>query len=96
MDARLDVEYRFGDNGTFWMSYKDLLEKYQTFDRTRLFGDDWKVTQQRTSLAVAWTTDYHSTKFSFTLEKKAPVVLVLSQVSVARLIHDTKFLHYPA
>lgn len=33
---------------------------------------------------MPWTTDYHSTKFYFTLEKKAPVeavVLVLSQVS---------------
>ncbi|PSS20630.1 hypothetical protein M430DRAFT_66307 [Amorphotheca resinae ATCC 22711] len=54
------LEHRFGDNSTFWMSYEDLLKKYQTFDH------------------------YHSTKFYFTLEKKAPVeavVLVLSQVS---------------
>lgn len=75
------LDHRFGDDGAFWMSYEDLLRKYQTFDRTRLFTEDWKVTQQWTSLTVPWSVDYNSTKFSFMLEKKASVVLVLSQVS---------------
>jgi hypothetical protein len=72
--------HRFGDDGAFWMSYEDLLKKYQTFDRTRLFDDQWKVTQQWTPLTVPWSTDYHSTKFAFKLEQKAQVVLVLSNV----------------
>lgn len=63
------------------MSYEDLLRKYQTFDRTRLFDDEWKVTQQWTTLTVPWTADYHKTKFSFKIEKKSQVVLVLSQVN---------------
>lgn len=62
------------------MSYSDLLKKYQTFDRTRLFNDEWKVTQQWTSLSVPWTVGYHDTEFHFTLEKKAQVVIVLSQL----------------
>ena len=74
------LDHRFGDDGAFWMSYEDLLKKFQTFDRTRLFTEDWKVTQQWVSLDVLWTVDYHDTKFSFSLEKKAPVVIVLSQV----------------
>lgn len=74
------LDHRFGDDGAFWMSYEDLLKKYQIFDRTRLFTDDWKVTQQWTSVNVPWSLDYNDTKFSFTLEKKAPVVIVLSQV----------------
>ncbi|KAH8599322.1 hypothetical protein B0O99DRAFT_504411 [Bisporella sp. PMI_857] len=74
------LDHRFGDDGAFWMSYEDLLKKYQTFDRTRLFDDEWKVTQQWTQLEVSWSTDYHSTKFAFTVEKKAPIVLVLSQL----------------
>ncbi|KAH6682865.1 hypothetical protein B0J14DRAFT_133381 [Halenospora varia] len=74
------LDHRFGDDGAFWMSYEDLLRKYQTFDRTRLFTEDWKVTQQWTSLTVPWSVDYNSTKFSFMLEKKASVVLVLSQL----------------
>jgi hypothetical protein len=78
------LDHRFGDDGAFWMSYEDLLKKYQTFDRTRLFDEDWKVTQQWTSLTVPWTVDYQDTKFSFTLEKKAPVVIVLSQVIILR------------
>lgn len=76
------LDHRFGDDGAFWMSYEDLLKKFQTFDRTRLFTEDWKSTQQWVSLDVPWTVDYHDTKFSFTLEKKAPVVIVLSQVRI--------------
>lgn len=74
------LDHRFGDDGAFWMSYEDLLKKYQTFDRTRLFDEEWKVTQQWTSLTVPWTVDYQDTKFAFTLDKKAQVVIVLSQL----------------
>jgi len=74
------LDHRFGDDGVFWMSYADLLKKFQTFDRTRLFTDEWKVTQQWASLLVPWTVDYHDTKFCFELEKPAPVMIVLSQL----------------
>ncbi|KAK4156277.1 calcium-dependent cysteine-type endopeptidase [Chaetomidium leptoderma] len=72
--------HQFGDDGAFWMSYKDLLRKFQTFDRTRLFGQNWKVTSMWTTLNVAWSLDYHDTKFSFTLAKSGPVVIALSQL----------------
>jgi hypothetical protein len=64
----------------FWISYKDLLRKYQTFDRTRLFGSEWNVTQRWTALNIPWTVDYHDTKFEISLDKKTQVVIVLSQV----------------
>jgi hypothetical protein len=65
----------------FWISYEDLLRKYQHFDRTRLFGPEWTITQQWTSLNVPWSADYHSTRFVIELTKTSPVVVVLSQVS---------------
>ncbi|KAK4226496.1 hypothetical protein QBC38DRAFT_366323 [Podospora fimiseda] len=74
------LNHRFGDDGAFWISYKDLLRKYQHFDRTRLFDDKWKVTSMWTTLNVSWAPDYHDTKFAFTLEKSGPVVIVLSQL----------------
>lgn len=74
------LNHRFGDDGAFWISYEDLLRKYQAFDRTRLFGPDWKVTSVWTTLSVPWTLQYHDTKFAFTLARPAPVVLVLSQL----------------
>ena len=64
----------------FWISYKDLLRKYQCFDRTRLFGPEWSVTQKWTSVDVPWSADYNDTKFSIALEKTGPVVILLSQV----------------
>ncbi|RDW71541.1 putative calpain family cysteine protease protein [Coleophoma cylindrospora] len=74
------LDHKFGDDGAFWISYDDLLRKYQSFDRTRLFSPEWEVTQQWTSLTIPWVVDYHDTKFSFTLEKDASVVVVLSQL----------------
>ncbi|KAK3328384.1 hypothetical protein B0T19DRAFT_189622 [Cercophora scortea] len=74
------LNHRFGDDGAFWISYKDLLRKYQAFDRTRLFGPEWKVTSAWTTLSVPWTLEYHDTKFAITLAKPGPVVIVLSQL----------------
>lgn len=72
--------HKFGDDGFFWISYEDLLKKYQHFDRTRLFGDEWTITQQWTTLNVPWSADYHSTKFVMNVTKAGPTVIVLSQV----------------
>lgn len=74
------LDHKFGDDGSFWISYDDLLRKYQAFDRTRLFGPEWKVSSIWTTLDVSWTLDYHDTKFAFSLSKSGPVVIVFSQL----------------
>ncbi|KAF2098207.1 cysteine proteinase, partial [Rhizodiscina lignyota] len=74
------LKHKFGDDGVFWISYKDLLRHYQHFDRTRLFGSEWTVTQSWTSLNVPWTVDYLETQFKVTLAKASHVVFVLSQL----------------
>ncbi|KAI1494177.1 hypothetical protein F5X96DRAFT_676631 [Biscogniauxia mediterranea] len=79
-DWLLKLNHRFGDDGNFWISYDDLLRKYQAFDRTRLFGPEWKVTSLWTTFSVPWTLDYHDTYFTFSLAKTGPVVIVLSQL----------------
>lgn len=72
--------HKFGNDGFFWISYNDLLKKYQHFDRTRLFGPEWTITQQWTTLNVPWSADYHSSKFLMDVTKSGPVVIVLSQL----------------
>ncbi|KAI3398414.1 hypothetical protein diail_9234 [Diaporthe ilicicola] len=74
------LDHKFGDDGSFWISYDDLLKKYQAFDRTRLFDEGWKFASIWTTLNVPWTLDYHDTKFAFTLAKPGPVVIVCSQL----------------
>ncbi|KAF2117283.1 hypothetical protein BDV96DRAFT_490015 [Lophiotrema nucula] len=74
------LNHKFGDDGVFWISYRDLLRNYQHFDRTRLFGPEWTVSQQWTSVNVPWSVDYLDTKFKINLSKPSPVVIVLSQL----------------
>ena len=40
------LDYRFGHDGTFWMTYKDFLESYQYIDRTLLFTPEWHLATQ--------------------------------------------------
>lgn len=77
------LDHKFGNDGIFWISYDDLLKKYQHFDRTRIFGPEWNVTQCWTNVDVAWAAQYHSTKFSLTLTERARVVIVLAQLDDA-------------
>ncbi|KAJ5346706.1 hypothetical protein N7541_009188 [Penicillium brevicompactum] len=72
--------HKFGNDGFFWINYQDLLRKYQHLDRTRLFGPEWIIAQQWTTLNVPWSADYHSTKFMMDVTRSGPVVIVLSQL----------------
>jgi len=73
--------HKFGDDGKFWMSYDDMLRKFDFLDRTRLFMDEgWTVIEQWASVDVPWATGTSKTKFLVELTKPGPVVFVLSQV----------------
>jgi hypothetical protein len=74
-----ELDHTFGDDGIFWISYKDFLKFYPEIDRIRLIGPEWTVTQQWTAVTVPWTADYLDTSFSLSITKAGPVVLVLSQ-----------------
>lgn len=74
------LDHRFGDDGNFWISYEDLLRKYQVFDRTRLFGPEWRVAQTWAALTVPWNPDYHDTYFKLSIDNDGPVVIVLTQL----------------
>jgi hypothetical protein len=88
----------FGDDGVFWMTYKDFLKHFRAISRTRLFDESWKVATRWTSVNVPWTPDFLDTKFQFTLSKPGPVVIVLSQPDdryfrglTGRFIHQLHF-----
>lgn len=72
--------YKFGDDGEFWMSYDDMLSRFDQLDRTRLFGEEWSVAQLWTSINVSWITGYINTKFVIEVKEASPVVFVLSKV----------------
>ncbi|KIX96871.1 uncharacterized protein Z520_07591 [Fonsecaea multimorphosa CBS 102226] len=75
------LNHQFGDDGIFWMTYKDMLSKYKYIDRTRIFGPDWHVAQQWMSVQVPWSTlDYQTNHFSITVPEDTDAVIVLSQL----------------
>ncbi|TVY39248.1 Calpain-type cysteine protease [Lachnellula subtilissima] len=80
-EAQKELNHQFGNDSVFWISYQDLLRKYQHFDRTRLFMDspDWRITQKWISVEVPWKAEFEQ-KFRIVLKKESPVVLVLSQL----------------
>lgn len=77
-----ELDHTFGSDSTFWISYEDLLRKYQHFDRTRLFRDpDWRSCQRWAGVEVPWKPQYNE-KFHIKLTKESPIVLVLSQLDI--------------
>lgn len=80
-EMQLELNHKFGSDSVFWISYQDLLRKYQHFDRTRLFMDspDWRITQKWVSAEVPWKPRFEQ-KFRIVLTTESSVVLVLSQL----------------
>ncbi|KAF2279234.1 cysteine proteinase [Westerdykella ornata] len=74
------LSHKFGDDGQFWMSYNDLLSRFDLLDRTRLFDEEWTIVQHWTSVSVAWVTGYLNTKFLVEIKKAGPAVFVLAQL----------------
>ena len=79
-EALKDLDHKFGNDGIFWISYADLLRRYDQLWRTRLFTPDWNVSQHWTTIQVPWSGDYNDTKFEFVLSESGTTVIVLSQL----------------
>ena len=80
-DALRVLDYQFGDNGMWWMSYKTFLQRFTRLSRTRLFTREWNVTQLWTSVQVPWSGEYNDTRFEFTIPEATRAVVVLSKLN---------------
>ncbi|KAK4188609.1 putative calpain [Podospora australis] len=79
-EVQEELGHQFGSDSVFWISYEDLLRKYQHFDRTRLFREkDWRCCQRWIGVEVPWKPQYNE-KFHIKLTKESPLVVVLSQL----------------
>lgn len=75
------LDHKFGDDGQFWMEYKDFLKVFQVIDKTRLFDETWRVTEMRwVPYDVPWRGDYSKTRFRITVTQETETVIVLSQL----------------
>jgi hypothetical protein len=79
-EVQEELGHTFGSDSVFWISYEDLLRKYQHFDRTRLFRDpDWRCSQRWMGVDVPWKPQFNE-KLHIKLTRESPLVLVLSQL----------------
>ncbi|KAH8909412.1 cysteine proteinase, partial [Coniochaeta sp. PMI_546] len=79
-EVQEEIGHNFGGDSVFWISYEDMLRKYQHFDRTRLFRDpDWRMCQRWIGVDVPWKPQFNE-KFHIKLTRESPLVLVLSQL----------------
>ena len=83
-------DHTFGDDGVFWMSYKDMLETFMFIHRTRLFDEKWTVVQQWTSTNISWVMGYLQIRFEVEVKKAGPVIIVLTQVSNTKFFGASK------
>ncbi|KAF2666817.1 cysteine proteinase [Microthyrium microscopicum] len=74
------LDYRFGNNGIFWMPYEDMLREFDYLDRTRLFNEEWQVVTKWTSVNVSWVSGYLKKKFMIEVTKEGHFVIVLSKL----------------
>ena len=79
-EVKEELNHEFGNDSVFWITFEDLIEKYQHIDRTRLFREDeWRCCQRWIGVEVPWKPQWNE-KFHFRLTKESPVVLVLQQL----------------
>jgi hypothetical protein len=79
-EAIKKLDYKFGNDGIFWLRYQDFLERFVQFWQTRLFTPEWNVSQHWTTVQVPWSGDYNDTSFEFVLSEPTQTVIVLSQL----------------
>ncbi|KAL5877297.1 hypothetical protein ACKVWC_006456 [Pyricularia oryzae] len=72
--------HTFGDDGVFWISYRDMLEKFEDISRTRLFDRSWTVVQQWATMNISWVTGYSQSKFLLEIKQGGLVVITLAQL----------------
>ncbi|KAL8383223.1 hypothetical protein RB595_006800 [Gaeumannomyces hyphopodioides] len=79
-EVQQELKHSFGSDSVFWITYDDMLRKFQHIDRTRLFREDgWRCSQRWIGVDVPWRAQWHE-KFHVRLTRDSPLVFVLSQL----------------
>ncbi|KAG9021533.1 hypothetical protein FRB95_001964 [Tulasnella sp. JGI-2019a] len=77
------LNYQFGDDGEFIMEYSDFLETWSIIERSRLFDEDWAMSQLWLTVTTgsylnSW--NYGDVSYSIKVDRPTPAVIVLAQL----------------
>jgi hypothetical protein len=82
------LDHRFGDDGTFWMSYQDFLDHWNCIDKVRLFDSSWTVYATWIKYNVVPKSDG---KFILSIPEETDLVIVLQQTDNRYFTEDQKY-----
>ncbi|KAI9327934.1 hypothetical protein DFJ73DRAFT_904577 [Zopfochytrium polystomum] len=74
------LDHKFGDDGIFWMEYKDFLNEWYQVDRAILFDETWSLAKQFLEVQATVPASYSDYVFDIVVNKPGPVYVVLSQI----------------
>ena len=77
----LRLRRSFSNDGIFMMSFEDMLQNFQTIERTRLYDtSEWTLRQSWTTVDVPWIDSYNGSFFTITLRRASEIAIVLAQL----------------
>ncbi|KAJ3408180.1 hypothetical protein CcCBS67573_g05576 [Chytriomyces confervae] len=74
------LNHTFGDDGKFWMEYKDVLRQFDYLGKGTLFDNTWSVNKSHAELQASFPAEFSSTVFDISVNQDGPAFIVLSQV----------------
>ncbi|CAG8545766.1 2665_t:CDS:2 [Dentiscutata heterogama] len=87
-ERMIKLNHRFGDDGTFWMSYDDFLNYWDMVDMCRLFDSSWMA-------YITWinynVVPRSKGKFKLSLPEECHLIIVLQQPDSRYFCDDPKY-----
>ncbi|CAG8771142.1 1129_t:CDS:2, partial [Racocetra persica] len=87
-ESMIQLNHRFGDDGTFWVCYDDFLNYWDMIDKCRLFDSSWTVYMTWINYNVVSRS---KGKFKLSLPEEYHLIIVLQQPNNRYFCNEPKY-----